>query len=107
MACGRSPASSSPPTFALKATKVMMSGLVRLDVATGPREEPRSALPLHAALPSQLQSMKRLLGLATSLPPTQMQFFDVEGEPMLFWPPAPVLPAETVTTKLGLLKRAV
>ena len=51
--------------------------------------------------------MNKLLGLETSFPPTQMAFFAVLGEPSVLMPAAPRLPAETVTTKLGLLKSAV
>ena len=106
IALGRSLAICSPPTAELAQMYDMMSGFTRLEPVTGPRLEPRSVVA-QAAVPSQLQSMKRLSGLATSLPPTEMMFLAVPGDPKVEAPVAPELPAETVTTKLGLLKRAV
>ena len=46
-------------------------------------------------------------GLAGSTPPTEMQFFAVEGDPSVPTPATPPLPAATVTTMFGLVYRAV
>src|SRR5262245_53045495 len=78
-----------------------MSGLTRFDVRTGPRAEPRSLAPPHAALPSHRQSSNSPLGLAASARPTQMPFFAVDGEPIVEMPPVPLFPAATVTTMSG------
>ena len=77
------------------------------DVRTGPVEEPRSFVPPQVVVPSQEQSMKSLVGEETPTPPTVMQFFAVEGEPMDPAPWVPSFPTEKVTTMLGLLKRVL
>ena len=46
-------------------------------------------------------------GLAASVPPTQMAFFAVLGEPSVGVVPAPRFPAETVTTMFGFANSAV
>src|SRR3989442_13700693 len=58
----------------------MMSGFTRPAPETGPREEPRSVVALQEpGTPSQPQSMKRLLALAASLPPTGSSFSPAAG----------------------------